>query len=141
MTKINTSLFKKATKLCAAYDSTISFGYTGEGSEVDVNDRHIIIDLYEIKDLNTFWSMVFHELAHMYCYDNEIFYTYHYENLTEKEMGKYIRKMGLKIERFVDRLGMKLMKEHGFEIDYVPAYLSKEDVEWYKQWIEKTYPT
>jgi len=140
MAKINTKLFKEATAICKALDITINFGYAGEGSTAWTKPRRIEIDLLDVKNINNFWSIVFHEIAHIYCWDNDIYYTYHADNLPKKEMAKYIRKMGLKVERFVDKLGEELMKEYGFNMRYVRAYRSKEDIKWYKDWIDKEYP-
>jgi hypothetical protein len=138
--KITTKDFKKVTDLCKFYNTKVMFGYTGEGSEVDVEERLIVIDLLEIKNIRYLWSIVFHELAHIYCYDNDIYRIYHEDTLPEKEMAKYVRKMGLRIERYVDKIGSKLMKEHGFTFRYVPAYNNKKDVKWFRKWIEENYP-
>ena len=140
MSKINIKLFKEATVVCKSYGATISFGYTGEFSEVDVHERAIVIDLYEVKNVAHFWSLIFHELAHIHCFDNDIHYKFHADSLPDKEMAVYMRRMGLKVERFVDRLGKKLMREYGYTMRYVPAYNNKEDVEWLRNWIEETYP-
>lgn len=132
--------FKKATELCRTYQATISFGYTGEGSEVDVDTRQIVIDLSEMKNEHQFWSEVFHEIAHLYCYDNGIYYIYHHDCLSDKEMAKYVRRFGLKIERYVDKMGERLAKELGFRFRYKPNYQSESDAKWYREWIERTYP-
>lgn len=140
MAKIGVEIFQAATELCNAYNIDISFGYNGKGSVAHIASREIIIDTLHVNTKNKFWSIVFHELAHFYCWDNDIYYEYHADRLPKKEMAKYIRKMGLKAERFVDTMGEKLMKEYGFKMKYVKAYRSKEDVKWYKDWIEEHYP-
>lgn len=132
--------FKKATLICRGANANISFGYSGDGSEVDVEDRNINIDLEEINSINVFWSMVFHELAHIWCFDNEKYVIYHNDSLSEIEMSKYIRRNGLKIEQYVDKMGKKLGKESGIKFRFCPSYRTKKEKAWYRGWIEREYP-
>lgn len=132
--------FKKASKVGDLFDVRISFAYTGDGSEAGVHEREITIDLEECPNTDYFWSFIFHELGHIWCWDNDKYHTYHADDLSPKEMGKYIRKNGLRIERYVDKIGRRLGKESGIKFTYKPAYKSKHDVDWYRQWIEREYP-
>jgi len=140
MRKPNLRDFKKATKICKVFQANIYFGYSGDGSEVDVETRDINIDLEEVKSINIFWSLVFHELAHIWCFDNEKYVIYHNDSLSEEEMAKYIRRNGLKIEQYVDKMGRKLGKESGIKFRFCPSYKTKKDKEWYREWIEREYP-
>lgn len=140
MRKPNVKDFRKASEVCRSFDSTISFGYTGEGSEVDVDERAIVIDLEETKSMNLFWSLVFHELGHIWCFDNDKYVIYHTDSLSEKEMAKYMHRNGLRIERYVDKIGKRLAKEYGMSFRYVKAYESKENIEWYRNWLRENYP-
>lgn len=133
--------FKNATLLCAKYEALIYFGYTGDGSEVDVEFRDINIDLEEVNNMHIFWSLVFHELGHIWCYDNGKYVKYHQmNNMPEKEIALYIRRNGLRIEKYVDRIGKKLGKESGIKFRFRPAYKTKKDIKWYHAWIERTFP-
>lgn len=133
--------FKKATKICQKFNIKAYFAYTGEASEADVHERKIYIDLNETINLDWFWSLIFHEIAHVWCLDNKKYMYYHdCMNEDTKEFSLYVRKYGLKIERYVDKIGKKLGKESGIRFKYKPAYRSKKDIEWYHNWIEENFP-
>ena len=138
--KPNLRDFKKADEICKGFRAKVFFGYSGDGSEVDVEERHINIDLEEVSSVNVFWSLVFHELAHIWCWDNEKYITYHADSLSPKEMSKYIRRNGLKIEQYVDKIGERLMKDYFPDIPFMGCYESAGDVRWYRTWVKRNYP-
>ena len=129
----------KASTICMSYNATISFAFTKDGSSVQCETREIEIDLDETIDRRWFWSLVFHELAHIECYDKKIYETYHYETLPDKKMYRYIKRMGLRIERYVDMLAKKNMKKHFPKLKFRRSYVTMRDVEWFHSWIEEEY--
>ena len=131
---------KEAHTIAQYYNVTCLFGYTDDGSEADVEDRIIVIDLCEVKSIGQFWSLFFHEIAHIWCYDNDKYYEYHAETLPIREYTRYIRKVGLRAERYVDSIGKKLMKEYFPYIKHRPTYQSEEDVKSYRDWLDQNYP-
>lgn len=58
---------------------------------IDVNEKEII-------------PIIFHELGHRHCFNNNLFYAYH--NETD---GRLFRLTALKAERFVDKWAAKKM--------------------------------
>lgn len=137
--KLSLKDFKRARDICIPFDATIAFSYTGEGSEVDCEGRHIIIDLEEVKSKAWFYSLLFHELAHIECYDKGIYYIFHHDTYSGKKMYRYMKKMALKAERYVDKLGKKNMKIYLPDLKHEGAYDSIEDVAWLRNWIEEEY--
>ena len=119
--------FKLATTICLDFNATISFAHTGEGSEIDLPKRRILIDLEEVTSIEWFWSLIFHELAHMWCYDNDVYYIYHHDSLAPERMAIYVRKMGFKIEQYVDSEGAEWMKEYFPDMQYMPSYRDCEE--------------
>lgn len=141
--KPNIRDFKKAASIGKQFEVDVHFAYTGEGSEADVEERYVVIDLDECPSIDYFWSLVFHEIGHVWCYDNGKYVKYHdidYMNSNSKRFAKYIRRNGLKAERFVDNIGRRLAKESGIKFTYKAAYKSKRDVEWYRNWVERNFP-
>lgn len=138
---LTTKELRHASDICRSAGAIISFTYSGEGSGVDCADRKITIDLNEATTIEWFWSLVFHELAHIYCYDNNIYRTYHHDTLSGNEMLAYARKMSLRIERYVDNLGKKNMKKFFPGLKFERSYDNIEDINWLKSWVEVTYGT
>lgn len=75
-------------------------------------------------------SSFFHEMGHIYCWENSLWKSYHInkpiEYLTKKEKIKYF-KTALKAERWVDRWASKEMKKHFHDIKYQDGYLSEKE--------------
>lgn len=78
--------------------------------------------------------IIFHELGHKYCYDNDIFHAYHYENDI-----RLFKLTALKAERYVDRWAAKEMKKHGFTNEYPMFYYSKARTKNFKKYIKNYY--
>ena len=109
------------------------------GSSCICSERLIELDRKEIETVQELYSMTFHELAHLYCYDNDLYYIFHNDSLPDKEMKKYMKKMGVRAEKFVDKKGKELMKKFFPKIPFVGAYDDPKNVVWLKKWIEKNY--
>lgn len=78
--------------------------------------------------------IIFHELGHKYCYDNNKFYGYHNETT-----NKIVRLTGLRAERYVDRWAAKEMLKNGFEIEYPFYYSGKEMGNTLKKYLNENY--
>jgi len=74
-------------------------------------------------------STFFHEIGHIYCFDNNLWLSYHVnkplKELTTIERKLYI-KTALRAERWVDRWAKKEMSKHFSTIEYNPGYLCNE---------------
>ncbi len=92
------------------------------------------------RTLQDFLSDIFHELGHIYCYQNDLYKIYHNDSLPKKELAIYMRKYGLRAERFVDSVGKKLMSDYFPDIPYIPCYQTPTSLKWYKKWINRNYP-
>lgn len=132
---------QNAVLICEAYDITCSFSVTGECSDVDIYTRDINIDMCKATNRSLFYSFLFHEIGHIYCYDNKKYIKYHSDCDDDlDEMSIYVRKYGLRAERFVDKIGAELMKLYFPDTEYQSCYSKAEDVKWYHDWVERTYP-
>ena len=132
--------FHKACIIAKEWDAKCAFSWTGDYCEVDVESRFITIDLNEVENINHFWSLFFHELGHLWCWDNNKYDTYHAEAVRPDRIAKYMRRMALRVEKYVDTVGKRLMKDYFPNMYYRPAYGSKENVQWFKKHIQEIYP-
>jgi hypothetical protein len=86
------------------------------------------------------FSTFFHEIGHIYCWNNSLWTSYHcnksYDHLTKKEKKKIIM-TGLKAERWVDKWAKVEMKKHFPNIKYQPGYSTKEDGDSFLREIKK----
>lgn len=136
---INIQDLENIHSLCKSRKVFISFTFSGKGSEVCCVSRKIYIDLTEVLSLDWLYSLTFHELAHIECYDSKKYYIYHHEPLTKVEMFSYMKKMALRVERFVDKLGEFNMKKEFPDKIYMRSYESKEDIRFLRDWIDLEY--
>ncbi len=85
-------------------------------------------------------STFFHEIGHIYCWNNGIWKAYHtgkdIDDLTISEKQAFIR-TALKAERWVDMWGKKEMKKHFPHLKYQDSYITKLDGEHFKKEIRK----
>jgi len=128
-----------ASYMCSLSDATISFAFTGDGSNVCCDNREIEIDFSQAMNKDYFWTLVFHELAHLICYDTSKYTIYHHELLSKRKMYKYIKRMGLRIERYVDKIAEANMKLWDSKLEFKRAYVSKRDIGKFYEWVEETY--
>lgn len=116
------------------FDVKLMFAFNGE-SEADMATEEIVLDLSEVTSEAEFWSLVYHEVAHIICLRKGKYKRYHSPCTPKKYMLRY----GLRVERYVDSIGEKLMNQYHPELQYVSFYRKTEDVEFYKNYIEKEY--
>lgn len=116
------------------FDVKLMFSFNGE-SEADMVTEEICVDLTEITTENEFWSLIYHEVAHIKCLREGKYKRYH-SACTPKD---YMLRYGLRAERYVDSIGEKIMKEYHPELKYISFYQKQEDVQFFKNYIEKEY--
>ena len=85
-------------------------------------------------------SFFFHECGHEYCKKNNKFKAYHTPKFryTKKEKLAIMR-TALRAERYVDKIGQKLMKEYYPNEKYTVSYKSKESQEWLKDFVRQSF--
>jgi len=132
---INITNFSEADKVCKEWGVECNFAFLGNGSCSDGFDREIWMDLDEFITKREFYSTMCHELAHIWCFDNDKYIDYHHYICD----GDYVLKYGLKIERYVDKIAADIFADYFPKMKYKPCYESKEDVEWFYKWVEKAY--
>lgn len=136
MFKPNRETIRQVKDIADTYNVSINFIYSG-GSACTHNTL-IEIDLSECNSLDTFLSLFFHELGHVYCYNNNLYEFFHKEN-DGRNKYSYMKKYGLRAERFVDKIGEKLMKSYYPNNTFYRNYDKPEDVKEYYKWCEETY--
>jgi len=137
--KPNKNFKKEVRDFLKLFDVRVHFVKKG-GSSALVEDDLIEIDLREADTVQGLWSAVFHELAHILCFRMGVYKTYHHETLPRKKMAIYVRRYGLRAERYVDRMGEGLMKVFFPNMEYRHCYNTKSDVEWYYNWLNRVFP-
>jgi predicted aminopeptidase len=79
-------------------------------------------------------SIIFHELGHRHCFNNNLYYAYH--NETDARLYKLT---ALKAERFVDKWAAKEMKKNGFPFEYPMFYFNKNRTKEFTKMIKSVY--
>lgn len=105
-----------------------------------IGDDLIEIDVREARTVQELWSLVFHELGHIYCYRMGKYKIYHHNTLPPKKFAKYIRQYGLRAERYVDKLGAQFMKDFFPEIPFIAGYSTEDMAKWYYKWVRRNFP-
>jgi len=126
---------KYAIDFLSVFDINLRFVKKG-GSGAFMHNRTISLDVNELVNVETTWSIIFHELAHIYCYDNNIYVNYHHDTWSNAKMHRY----GFKVERGVDNIAKKLMNIYLPDLTYIDVYDTIESRIWYKQWLNRNYP-
>lgn len=129
--ELNLYLLRTATNFIRLeYDVKLTFGLWG-GSEADMETEEIFIDLEECDSVDRFWSLVYHELAHVLCKREGKWAKYHSSNTPKSYMLKY----GVRAEKYVDKRAEELLWQDHPRLNYIPAYATAEDVQLYKDWV------
>lgn len=136
MFKPKKSTIKQIKDIADSYNVDLKF--IRSGGSACTHNTLIEIDLSECNSLDTFLSLFFHELGHVYCYNKNLYEFYHKEN-DNRDKYSYMKKYGLRAERFVDRLGETLMKLYYPNNKFHKNYDTQEDVKDYYKWCEETY--
>ena len=83
-------------------------------------------------------TVFFHELGHVYCWKNDVWYSYHHFDGT-KEKYRVFALTGFKAEKWVDKWGEKEHKKYFPKLYYCATYRTKEHKKWFKNNILKQY--
>ena len=118
-------VIKECRSLTKPYDIKFRVKYLPKdlSGYSDFAKRLIIINR-SIKDRNTILGTLFHELVHFYCYDNNIYHTYHHSEELEDKL-----RFGVKVERYVDSIAEKWLKEYDSRLNYNPSYIGADPKE------------
>ena len=112
-------------------------------SSADMKNNLIHLSKNNENTLQDTWSCVFHELCHILCHRQGLYKKYHhytgYEN-NYRQFALYMRKYGLRAERFVDKKAKALMKIYFPDIPFYAAYSQEYGVKWYGEWVKRSYP-
>lgn len=110
-------------------------------SSVLVDERLMEIDYREARTIQELWSIMFHELSHIYCYENNLYYKFHHQEFdSEQEENLYMHRYGLRAERFVDKKAKWLMSLYLPDIPFKSAYDDEDAVKWWNKWVKRNYP-
>jgi hypothetical protein len=128
-------------------------GYTKKARQCDVNKAKAILHSHQVKcrflknktdgyadfgidtvyigtdvSIQYFWSLVFHELAHILNRRNRKYFRYH-RDFCHKEV---VKKLGLRAERYTDKVAAKEMKKYKFGFRFLPRYAHPWQIQWYR---------
>jgi hypothetical protein len=119
------------------FDITMRFESQGFCS-VNCETATITICVNSIHTLRKLWSMVFHEMCHIQCHRDGLYDKYHKAVgfTTRKQYKQYVRRYGLRAERFVDKKAKKMQSIYLPDIPYVSGYDEPDAEEWYRNWVE-----
>jgi hypothetical protein len=108
----------KLKKICVEYGAKLVLKKLDSYGQYD-DDKKIV---YLHKDLiwneKIVYSILFHELGHKYCCDNNIYVAYHHSTGGKQA---YIL-TALRAEKFVDNWAAKELKKRGFKFRYPYFY-------------------
>lgn len=71
----------------------------------------------------------FHEAAHGFCYQHNIYPMFHYRTGQEIDLGKF-RSVALRAETHVDRIGKNFCKTVFPELPWIHSYRTKKSQQW-----------
>lgn len=95
---------------------------SGIGAEAYYSENLIIIDPEEYSRTEIL-SKYFHEYVHINCYRKKIWTDYH----SDKPNKNKIKKIALKVERFVDRVAEMELYLYDKRIKYIRSYNESDD--------------
>lgn len=101
-------------------------------AEYNHNIKTIIVKSEYKNNINDLIPILFHELGHKHCFDNNIFYNYH--NETNLRLAKLT---ALKAERYVDKWANKEIKKFNIEITYPMFYFQKSRATNFKKYVNQ----
>ncbi len=85
-------------------------------------------------------SIFFHEVGHVYCFDNNLWISYHnpknYYDYTDREK-QLIFKTAIRAEKWIDKWAEKEMKKHFPDIKYYGVYNDKDVVKSFREDLKK----
>lgn len=137
--KLTINDIKIATQICHSNNVTIFFVDEKTYSAVDVFSRSIILSINNMNTKERFYSAVFHELAHIECYEEGLYERYHTDAGQLECSFEYMKRISLKAERFVDNLGKKNMNCYFPILKHEEAYGTKIEIDFLNKWVLDNY--
>jgi hypothetical protein len=132
---------KLLIELATEYRVRLHF-FEGKHQEIDGDARYWNYSIsvrYNQSPINMI-STFFHEVGHIYCWENKIWKSYHInksiDDLTKDEKRRYVL-TALKAERWVEKWAKKEMKKHFTGIKYIAVYSDKLSGEEFSKYIKE----
>lgn len=112
------------------------------GGQTDIERRRVLIPISTLRQSDTrILHVVMHELSHHLSYDHNKYANYYkiiYKNKITKKDIKLIRRIGLKAERYCDKMAEKLIKSFFKDL---PCKIPQYSKSWYKKhYLDKYFP-
>jgi len=112
----------KIAKIVESYGVKLTFKKMVHMALYSPSNKEIIINKNFINK-RILIPIIFHELGHHHCYENDLFFHYHHED--DIRLAKLT---ALKAERYVDKWAANEMKKHGYKMKYPMFYYDKNRV-------------
>lgn len=110
-------------------------GYATEKGEV-------FVDKDAWNTVSQVLSTVFHEIGHVYCFRNKIWWGYHgfhRSHAKNKKKKRALLATAFKAEQWVDKWAEKEMKKHFPDRNYYQSYRTERDRDWLMDYLRKEY--
>lgn len=100
------------------------------------NKKKIVINRESGESRTHLFSILCHELGHHFCWEHHKYMNYHYLSDT-----RLVRLLGLKAERFVDKIGEKIFNQYFPHLHYEKCYRNANGKKWYyTEFLDKSFP-
>jgi len=128
--KTRKSDIKRAKVLLRSYNINFRFLKTRTDGYTSFSKNRVAIGTKV--SIQYFWSLVFHELAHILNRRNRKYARYH-RDYAAKDV---IKKIGLRSERYTDKVAAQEMQKQKLGLRYLPGYSHPWQIKWYRQYCE-----
>ncbi len=128
---------RKQLKLIGkAYGATVHFRKLANAGGLAYCKRRKVLLSTDL-EVKYAYQALFHELGHLYAYQNKIYPAYHcHDDLDDEKKRKAFKAMALKAERWVDKWGHKeYRKVCPFFGRWERSYYSKQEIKFLKETI------
>lgn len=78
-------------------------------------------------------SILFHEICHIICYRNKIFWNYHNPVSPNEKKAK----IALRAERFVDKMAKNKLKKYDPDCMFFESYIDPDSAQWMRDYYLK----
>lgn len=124
--------------LCKQFSIKVKYEYGIPCSgHANIRSRTIVLNKEYIKINNTnsqTLSIVCHEIVHILAADNNKF-----KNTHGSKRHLFMRKLGLKMERYVDKKAEEFFNSAYPELKYLAGYDTEESAKWYRKHVLDAY--
>lgn len=134
MIKLKTKNQKLIKKFCKKWNIKVVFkplkDIAGEAHCI----QNTIILSTTFADLSNMWSVVCHEVSHILCYRDRIFYKYHKALNTPDIRNQTLT--AFRAEKYTDKLGSQIFKQNFPEYKYNWTYYGNNNRKWIIQYLK-----